>query len=563
MDRMDWKKPLGISLLPLFLGLLFFAASLTPSLIPRGWVLQGILGGMVAALGYLTGRLLLTIWRQMALPLMRGRGFVIGHLAVGLPVLATVIVALIREVPWQNSIRIRMGMEPIESIRMLHMLALATLIFAILYMIGALIRLIFDRTRQRLYRYMPERRANIAGLLIVGLLVFITTRDGLVDSLVGFADKSYTVAQDLFESAPPPPDDSLRSGSAASLIDWGAMGRPGRNFVTSGPDASDIADFGARPAKQPLRVYVGLAQADSAQERADLALAELQRIGAFERKLLIVAMPTGTGWLDPGSFDVVEYMHGGDIASVAVQYSYLQSPLALILETDSGLEQSRALVTTIHRYWRDLPEDARPRLYMHGLSLGAWASMYGTDLEALVDDPIDGAFWAGPPFPSSLWNSAMAGRKPGTPYVAPDVADGRLFRFASHTKPAGGPDGWGSMRLMFLQYSSDPIVFYQPSSLWRAPTWMREPPASDVSPDLRFMPVVTQFQLALDMAIALSAPSGHGHSYYAHDYIGPWLAVTAPDGWTEDDTARLMARCDKDAQHGCRNGNDAGSGSGS
>ena len=550
---MNWKKPLGISLLPLFVGLLFFAASLTPSLIPRGWLLQGVLGGTVAALGYMVGRLLLTLWRQMALPRLRGRAFVIGHVATGVPVLAILIYALMNEVPWQNSIRTRMGMEPLESVNMFQMLALAALIFALLYMIGALVRLLFDRTRHWLYRFMPERTANIAGLLIVAFILLVATRDGIVDRLIGFFDKSYTLAQDLFENAPPPPTDPDTPGSTASLIDWGAMGQPGRNFVSTGPGAEAIAAFSGETAMKPLRVYVGLADADTPQERADLALAELRRIGGFDRDVLIVAMPTGTGWLDPASFDVLEYMHGGNIASVAVQYSYLQSPLALIIETDAGLAQARALVSTIHSYWRGLPEDDRPALYMHGLSLGAWASMYGTDLEALLDDPIDGALWAGPPFPSARWNEAMAARNPDTPYVAPDVGEGRLFRFASNTKPAGGPEGWGSMRLMFLQYSSDPIVFYQPSSLWRAPVWMTEPPAEDVSPYLSFMPVVTQFQLALDMAIALSAPSGHGHSYYARDYIGPWLAVTAPEGWTQADTDGLMARCDNEKQQGCDN----------
>ena len=44
--------------------------------------------------------------------------------------------------------------------------------------------------------------------------------------------------------------------------------------------------------------------------------------------------------MDPGAVDPVEYMHNGDIATVSVQYSYLQSPLALILETNAGLEQA-------------------------------------------------------------------------------------------------------------------------------------------------------------------------------------------------------------------------------
>ncbi|WBU56112.1 alpha/beta hydrolase [Paracoccus sediminicola] len=550
---MNWKYPLGLSLLPLFLALLFFAASLTPSLIPRGWFMQGVLGGVVAALGYLAGRFLMMLWRQMALPRLRGTAFLIGHLIVGVPVLVMLVLALSKAGAWQNAIRSRMGMELIDATPVIRMIGLALVVFGLLVLLGWLVQILFDRLRHWLYRFMPERTANIAGLVIVALLLFVITRDGLLDRLIGFFDESYTMAQRLFDTDDPPPDEPLRSGSAESLIDWGAMGQPGRNFISGGPRADAIADFSGAAAMDPLRVYVGLANAEDPQARADLALQEMLRVGAFEREVLIVAMPTGTGWLDPGSFDPLEYMHGGDVATVAVQYSYLQSPLALILETDAGLAQARALIATVHEYWRGLPEEDRPRLYMHGLSLGAWASMYGTDLKALLDDPIDGALWAGPPFPSARWNEAMAARNPGSAYVAPEVGTGRLFRFASHTQDAGGPGGWGGMRLMFLQYSSDPIVFYEPASLFRPPEWMTEPPAEDVSPDLRFMPVVTQFQLALDMAFALAAPAGHGHSYYAHDYIGPWNAVTAPEGWSDADTGRLKARCDNGLQQGCDN----------
>ena len=42
-----------------------------------------------------------------------------------------------------------------------------------------------------------------------------------------------------------------------------------------------------------------------------------------------MASPTGTGFLDPLSHDPVEYMHDGDIATVAVQYSYLRGSLDL------------------------------------------------------------------------------------------------------------------------------------------------------------------------------------------------------------------------------------------
>lgn len=542
----------ALSVLPLLLGLTFFAASLTPSLIPRGALIQGALAGLVTAIGYLIGQILLGIWRVTDMPRLTGRGATIGHTLIALPVLAMLALALSKSLDWQNGIRSRMGMELLQSRDMLTMLSAALAVFALCFVLGLIVQALFNWTRRRLYRYMPERRANVLGLLLTIGVLFLITRDGLIDHLITTLDTSYAAAQDLFENAPPRPADSRIPGSAESLIDWDAMGKPGRDFVTNGPDRSAIASFTGKPAQNPIRVYVGRAQGDSPQERAELALAELKRLNAFERKLLVIASPTGTGWLDPGSHDPLEYMHDGDIATVAVQYSYLQSPLALIVETNAGLDQASAVIRTIHDYWRGLPKDDRPELYIHGLSLGAWSSMYGTDLFLLVDDPINGAFWAGPPFPSNFWNMIQRARNPGSPWLKPRIRSGSLVRYFSHTGKADADFApWSDMRIAFLQYPSDPIVFYEPASLWRAPEWMREPPGSDVSPDLRFMPVVTQFQLAVDMALSTYVPGGHGHAYIAEDYIPAWVEVTAPDDWTDADTARLIERCDIGFQMGC------------
>ncbi|MCI2394937.1 alpha/beta-hydrolase family protein [Aliiroseovarius sediminis] len=540
----------GLYVLPLFLGVLFFEASLTPTLIPRNWVIQGVLGGLVMGLGYLIGRIGVSLWRLMELPEPTGRSIVIARILTGVPVIVVLVLSLLKTRDWQNGIRIRMGMDLVDSTHTLQMLLLALGVFGLLVLLGYALQWLFDRVRFWLYRYMPPRTANVAGFLLTAFVVVTVTRDGVLDRVIEGLDDSVTLAQNLFDMAPLIPA-GVSTGGAGSLVDWGALGQPGRDYVTTGPDADDIASFTGREALQPVRVYVGRAQADTAQERADIALAELKRQGGFDREVLIVALPTGTGWMDPGAMDTVEYMHGGDIATVAVQYSYLQSPLALILETRSGLDQAEALIGTIHNYWRDLPKDARPRLYIHGLSLGAWSSMHGTDLFALLDDPINGAMWAGPPFPSTMWQGIVASRDKGSPFVAPTLGEGRLVRFASHSRNAGGADGWGNMRIVYLQYSSDPIVFYEPASLWRAPEWMNEPPGPDVSPDMRFMPVVTQFQLAVDMALANTAPDGHGHAYYGADYVGPWVAVTAPINWTAADTDRLIAHCDGGFDVGC------------
>jgi len=536
----------------LLLGLVFFAASLTPSLIPRGPEMQGVLGGLVTALGYLCAQILALLWSALDLPRLPARFARWLTWVSAAAVAALFLWVLGSSLEWQNDLRGKMGLPPADALQLAVILAVAVLTFAVAYGIGRLVASVFRLIRAWLYRVMPPRRANVLGFVAVVLILFIVTRDGIFDRVVTGLDESYELAQALFDNAPPPPADPNKAGSAVSFIDWGGMGAPGRDFITSGPDAAAISAFTGRAAMDPIRVYVGRANGETPRERAELALAELQRLGAFEREVLIVASPTGTGWMDPGAHDPVEYMHGGDIATVAAQYSYLQSPLALILETDAGLEQATALQEVVHGYWKKLPPDARPRLYVHGLSLGAWSSMHATNIFRLLDDPIDGAFWAGPPFPSAFWNYVQNRRAPGSPWVLPTIDDGSLVRYASHVSDASEAEApWGSMRIVFLQYSSDPVVFYDPASLWRAPPWMRDPPAQDMSDHFTFMPIVTQFQLALDMALSFGAPPGHGHAYYARDYIGPWVQVTDPADWTRGDTERLIALCDNGFQVGC------------
>jgi uncharacterized membrane protein len=538
----------------LLLGLLFLAASLSPSLIPRGPALQGVLGGVVLGLGYLSGRIIEGLWWLADMPVLTGRPRRAVLTVLSLAVLGMLCLSLAYSHVWQNDLRERMGAEPTAEVDIFLVLLVAAAVFAVLFILGRLVAFFFQIVRGRLSRVMPRRRADVLGLLIGIFVLFVITRDGLLDAVINALDTTFETAQGLFDSAPPAPTEARIPGSPASLVDWEAMGQPGRDFVTKGPDAVAISAFTGRPARDPIRVYVGRANADTPQERADLALAELKRLGAFERKVLLVVSPTGTGWMDPGSHDPVEYMHDGDIATVAVQYSYMQSPFALVFETRTGLDQATATVATIHAYWQTLPPETRPRLYIHGLSLGAWSSMYATTLFQLVNDPIAGAFWVGPPFPSDFWNRVQRARKDGSPWVRPVIGDGSLIRYAARGDSGSeGAADWGPMRIVFLQYPSDPIVFFEPLSTFREPAWMRETPGDGVSPYLRFMPIVTQFQLALDMALSTATPGGYGHSYYAQDYIGPWVEITAPENWTEADTARLKAHCDNGFQVGCSN----------
>src|SRR5690606_2944176 len=186
-------------------------------------------------------------------------------------------------------------------------------------------------------------------------------------------------------------------GSKESRLDWQKLGRAGREFVASGPSAAQISAFTQREAMEPIRLYAGLQMADTAEARAQLLLDELIRVGAFARSALVVITPTGTGWIDPSAMDGLEYLYEGDIASVALQYSYLNSPMSLVFQPESGMESAQALFRAVYGHWKTLPPGSRPKLYLHGLSLGAFNSQRSFTLFDILGDPIDGALWSGPP----------------------------------------------------------------------------------------------------------------------------------------------------------------------
>jgi uncharacterized membrane protein len=67
---------------------------------------------------------------------------------------------------------------------------------------------------------------------------------------------------------------------------------------------------------------------------------------------------------------------------------------------------------------------------------------------------------------------------------------------------------------------------------------MKPPRGPDVSPDLRWFPLVTMLQLAADMVVG-TAPTGFGHEFAPSDYIEAWLALAEPEGWTPTELERL------------------------
>ena len=525
----------------LLLGTLFFAFSLAPSLVPRPLLLQGLVSGVSLTLGYAGGVAGRWLWGYLELPLPEPRtDRLIKLVATGVCV-AVAAWFLWQAGEWQNGLRVLMGMEEETGIRPFSVGLFTLLVFGALLLLARIVEQTAVVLSRRLQESIPRRISNALGVALA-LSLFWTLTEGVVLSAgLTLADRSYQSLDALIGDDLEPPVAPLRSGSAASLVPWEDLGRQGRSFVTSGPTAEDISTFLGESAMEPIRVYVGLNAAGDPETRAQLAMEELHRVGAFQRSVLLLVTPTGTGWVDPPAILPMEYLNRGDIATVAAQYSYLSSPLALLAEAAYGAETARALFLEVYRHWASLPPGDRPALYLHGVSLGALNSSLSFDLQDILADPFQGVLWSGPPFRTETWSRATRDRDPDSPAWLPRYREGRVVRFMNQD---GGLDEfdtpWGPLRIAYLQHASDPITFFSVDSFFREPEWMEEPRGPDVSPDLRWYPVVTGLQLAADMLVG-GAPPGFGHTFAVEHYLEAWVALTEPEGWSEEEVARLRA----------------------
>lgn len=123
---------------------------------------------------------------------------------------------------------------------------------------------------------------------------------------------------------------------------------------------------------------------------------DLDAAGGFDRDVLVVTIPTGSGWVDANQVEALEQWADGDVATVGMRYSAAPSSVVYLLNPDEATESARALLTEVVDRLRLMPEDDRPALVVHGQSLGATAGV-----EVLADPRIasfvDTTLWQGRP----------------------------------------------------------------------------------------------------------------------------------------------------------------------
>lgn len=538
--HLSWPGLLG--------ALLGLAAAMTPSLLPRPTLYLGVIAGVGAAVGYAVGVGVAWVLHRAGLPLpparFRNRAWQV--LAWLGPVLAVVVVVV--GAAWQDDVRALVGQpRQTSSAVIVGVLALAVGL-GLIAAARVLVRL-SRRVARLLGRWIPARAASVAGVLLVTLLVYWLAAGVLFRVVVDVSDSVYSGTNAGTDEGVEPVTSPLRSGSPDSLVTWDSLGRQGRTFVAGGPTVAQI-DTVAGPvtgatAVEPIRVYAGLDSAGTARDRADLAVAELERTGAFDRAVLVVAGATGTGWTEPQQLAALEYLWSGDTAVATVQYSFLPSWLSFLVDAERATDAGRELFDAVHARWSALPEDDRPLLISYGLSLGSFAAQAPFGSVGDLTTRVDGALYVGTPNFTPLWGTLTTGRDPGSPEWQPVVDDGTSVRFGSGAEDLGSPDaGWDAPRVAYLQHASDPVVWWSWDLLTQQPDWLAEPRGPDVSGRVRWFPVITFLQVTVDQFFGVSVPDGHGHNY-ASQVVGAWADVTDPPGWTAEDLDDLQTLIDE------------------
>jgi uncharacterized membrane protein len=326
--------------------------------------------------------------------------------------------------------------------------------------------------RPRLAEYPAERR--------------LATTSCVAGGFEGSRFTGTAVAADEIEAAASDRGVSDRGVSDRGVSDRGVSDRGVSDRGAPYPSAID-----------PIRVFVGVRAAESVEERARIAVDQLERLGAFERGRILVCSATLRGYVNPIPIAAEEHFSRGNVASVVVQY-HDRRTLLMPAKVPIAARTHRALLEELRRR---LPREGGPEVCVYGESLGAWASQNvfrGGGVQALDEAGVSRALWIGTPYFSRLPRLLAKGELP---------TDDRIGTIRTKELLAGAGDpAW---RFVFLERRTDPVVLFSGLELiWRRPDWL--PPG-------RWTPGVTFVQLAFDLVAATNWTSSVPQAL-AHDY---------------------------------------------
>ncbi len=519
-------RPRPLSLCGAVFGVVALCASVLPSLVPRAWSTQVILGGACLAAAYAIGAFAGWAYRALQLPALGPRWRTRAWLALAVLTPVALLLLGVLGRGWQLDQREAIGMA--GEVSWLWVVAsLLGVLFAVV-LLGAArgLRWVALAAGRAFGRVLPARFGVALAITLTAFATWALVRGAVTDRLLPQLDALYAGLNDQSGPGVTNPSSPYRSAGPASSVSWDSLGQFGRQFVWQGQTAADIARVtGDDAAIEPIRAYVGLEAGDGDDaERAELAVAELRRLGGFTRKRLAVAGTTGRGWVEPRTAAALEFVSHGDVATVAMQYSYLPSPVSFVVDQERAKETSRALITAIRVELATMPESERPELYVLGESLGAFATDSAFTSVEDLSTTTDGAMLVGPPGFDPVFRRLQDRRDAGSPTWRPVYRGGALARVGSTASDLtkSGLTWTTKSRVIYLVHATDPIVAYGGDRS----AWL-DPHGPGVPSLARNLPLVGFLQNATDQIGATAPPSGYGHTY-DEAVVDAWSQVLGP-----------------------------------
>lgn len=225
------------------------------------------------------------------------------------------------------------------------------------------------------------------------------------------------------------------------------------------PVADDSASFSARQMSQRARDVVDRWVAD----------------GGLTRPTVIVAVPTGSGWVDAAAIAGFRSRFGPDVGIVGLRYANVSSWRAFLTDRAAAGRAAVMLLTELADALRTMPPKRQPDIVLYGQSLGAigadaarsWARTHRVEIAETIEVGVPG---------------------------------GSVPRSAANRTT--------------LVNATDPVPRWSPSLLWRP---SRLPDDVEIigrtGRAVPWIPVVTFVQTSVDLLGALDVPLGVGHRY--------------------------------------------------
>jgi uncharacterized membrane protein len=369
-------------------------------------------------------------------------------------------------------------------------------------------------SRGTLEGYLGPGRSKVVLARLANAGLWAAGATALYDAGVAYVGRANQRVDPGYATAPASP---LVSGSPQSLLGFAELGQQGRRFVTDVLTPGLIGEvMGEAAVAHPVRAYVGFNSEPLYQTgRAELALAELDRTGAFDRSHLLLVSPTGTGWVDHTLVETAEFLTRGDVATCAIQYGRFPSFLS-VQKVALGQRQFRLLLWGVQQRLAERPAQRRPRVLVFGESLGAWTSsdvVMFQGIQGLDHYGIDRALWVGLPWLAKWSRSGMAR---GSSTLVPEGTVGVFDRHQQLQEL--GEEQRKRLRVVILSHDNDPIAVLGPELLVRRPWWLADGQRGRGVPDqMRWRPLITFVQTAMDAANAMVSVPGEFGSF-GHDY---------------------------------------------